>query len=176
MLQINEDALIIDQHAAHERLLYDKFCRQYFNKEIAVQYLLAPYLISVNALEFEFIQNNLDVLRQSGFNIEVFGERVFKLSALPVLLSDMDIDKFFADILCGAESGKQTSGDSLIRERFMKKACRAAVKAGDVLSKADIDEIVKRLFEGGELHCPHGRPIVLRYNKKEIDKLFKRVL
>jgi DNA mismatch repair protein MutL len=177
LLQLKEDVLIIDQHAAHERLLYDKYIGQYYNRELAVQYLLAPYLLSVNAPEFEYIQNNIEALRQSGFNIEVFGERVFKLSALPALLSDMDIDKFFADILKDSESGKQPGGaEELIKERFIKKACRAAVKAGYVLSNDEIDKIVKQLLSGGSLHCPHGRPIVLRYNKKEIDKLFKRVL
>lgn len=177
ILQIDNDILLIDQHAAHERLLYDKYCNQYLKNELAVQYLIVPYLLNVNALEYDFLYNNLESFSKSGFNAELFGDRVFKISSVPVILSDIDLNRFFADLFKDINTIKQDgSADDIIKERLMKRACRAAVKAGDKLDSAEIDYIIKRLFDNTVLLCPHGRPIVLKYNKQDIEKLFKRIV
>ncbi|MDD4003366.1 MAG: DNA mismatch repair endonuclease MutL, partial [Clostridia bacterium] len=177
ILQIDNDILLIDQHAAHERLLYDKYCNQYLKNDLAIQYLIVPYLLNVNALEYDFIYNNIDTFVKSGFNAELFGDRVFKISSVPVILSDIDLNRFFTDLLKDIDTIKQSdSANDIIKERLMKRACRAAVKAGDKLNNTEIDYIIKQLFDNTVLLCPHGRPILLKYSKHDIEKLFKRIV
>lgn len=172
-----DDILIIDQHAAHERILFDKFIKELRSGKKAVQDLLVPFILNVNPSEHEFICENIAILRDIGFEIEEFGYCVFKVSAVPVLLSDMDIDAFFADLL--KENGayrQQGKATDYIREEMIKKACRAAVKAGDVLSQMDLEYILRQLFTGKVLLCPHGRPIVAKYSRADLEKIFKRIV
>lgn len=172
-----DDILIVDQHAAHERILFDKFMEQLRCGKKAIQDLLVPFILNVNPSEHEFICENIALLGDIGFEIDEFGYCVFKVSAVPMLLCDIDISGFFADLL--KETGayrQQGKATDYIREELIKKACRAAVKAGDVLSQMDLEYILKQLFAGKVLLCPHGRPIVVKYNRADLEKIFKRIV
>lgn len=177
IVQAKDNILLIDQHAAHERILFDKFIDAYNNNNNAIQYLIVPYLLNVNTYEHIFLYNNIGLLKNIGFVIEIFGDNVFKISAVPMILSDLDLSKFFNDLLKDVNNYKQQNkATDYIKEEIIKKACRAAVKGGDKLEKSEINCLLKQLFNGKILLCPHGRPVVLKYSKNEIEKLFKRTV
>ena len=175
IVEMGEDVFFIDQHAAHERLLYEKLKKQYETTAIAQQPLLVPYILSVNSIESGILEDNLSAMQSIGFDICEFGNNSFKISAVPSVLSDINFDKFFAEFL--RETKFNGSTVDLIRESLMQKACKSAVKGGDDLSLPE----VKKLFENMSnekipLFCPHGRPIAVRITKTEIEKWFKRIV
>ena len=176
VLELKDNILFIDQHAGHERILYDKLCENYNKHLNAVQLLMIPFLLNVNSNEFDLIFNNLDILKDLGFNIEIFGDSVFKISSVPMLLSGINLNKFFIDVLGDLNNLRQRKTTEYIKEELMKKACHCAVKAGEKLEKFEIDCILTQLFDNKVLLCPHGRPIVIKYSKLDFEKLFKRVL
>jgi DNA mismatch repair protein MutL len=168
---------IIDQHAAHERLLYDKYKKQSDDNMILVQTMLTPYVINVNSSEYEFLEGALDFFKSSGFEITPFGNYSFSINAVPLLLSGLDINQFFMDFL---KNIKGFSGEKLsdaVKDCLMQKACKAAVKAGDILSKNEIEILLKQTNESKlPLKCPHGRPIIKDFSKTDVEKWFKRIV
>lgn len=168
--------LIIDQHAGHERQLYDKFTKQIKGNNLACQDLLFPYVFNTNLKETEFLENNLELFREYGIDISEFGENSFKISAVPVLLSEINLKDFFENILSDINEVQKKSVD-FFKEKIAKQACRSAIKAGDKLSDSEINFLLDSFKENGNvLLCPHGRPIVLQFSKTEIEKWFKRIV
>ena len=172
-----DEIFVIDQHAVHERILFDKFMEDWQPGKKLVQELLVPFIINVNYTEQRFIAENISALKDIGLDIEEFGGNAFKVSAVPMLLSDMDMNKFFADLLKDTDAFRQQiKANDFIKEELVKKACKAAVKAGDALKAMDLEYILEKLFAGKVLLCPHGRPIVARYSKSDLEKIFKRAV
>lgn len=175
-----ESAILIDQHAAHERIIYDKLQKFYGDKskKRALQPLLVPYILEVNYQEKSFIDENLQQFDDLGFEIEEFGGKAYKISAVPLLLGgNFDCKTFFNDIL--KQYGKEVKvKDSLkMNEYLMQRACKAAIKAGNDMSEAEICYLVDAVLENNtELFCPHGRPIAIKIDRKDVEKWFKRVL
>lgn len=177
LVEKDDKMLVIDQHAGHERLLFDKFNAELESKNIAVQPLMIPYILDINYTEASFISNNIDVLTSMGIDIEAFGDSSFKISTVPLLFDNLDLDKFFDEILTNLDGKLVLSRGDSIKDYIAKKACRSAVKANDKLSKDEISQLLKQLNEDGQvLLCPHGRPIVIEVSKKEIEKWFKRIV
>ncbi|MGN0748771.1 MAG: DNA mismatch repair endonuclease MutL [Christensenellales bacterium] len=171
-----DSLLIIDQHAGHERQLYDKFTKQIKGNNLACQDLLFPYVFNTNLKETEFLENNLELFREYGIDISEFGENSFKISAVPVLLSEINLKDFFENILSDINEVQKKSVD-FFKEKIAKQACRSAIKAGDKLSDSEINFLLDSFKENGNvLLCPHGRPIVLQFSKTEIEKWFKRIV
>ena len=173
-----DSAILIDQHAAHERVIYDKLQNYYSNKERALQPLLVPYILELNYLEKIFIEQNLQQFLDLGFEMEEFGDKSYKISAVPLLLGgNFDCKSFFDDIL--KQYGKEVKiKDSLkFNEYLMQRACKSAIKAGNDMSEQEICYLVDAVIENKtELFCPHGRPIAIKIERKDIEKWFKRVL
>lgn len=177
IVQSGEDAFIIDQHAAHERLLFDKYSKQVNEKSVASQMLLVPYTFSVNSLEKQFIDDNIDNLNNLGFEISEFGNLTYKISTIPNILSGMNINQFISDILSQLNVFKQLKGSDLVLSKLMQHSCKTAVKAGDKLSSNEIDCLIQEIDQTSmQLQCPHGRPVVVKLTKKEIEKWFKRIV
>ena len=175
---IEQDDLfyIIDQHAAHERQLFDKFSKEVEEGGLTLQSLLVPYVFSANLKETEFLENNLDVLNSSGIEITPFGENTFKVSAVPAMLSQMNLKEFFSSIL-EETTGVSRKTNEALKSKIARHACRSAVKAGNKLSEGEIDVLLKSFKENKNvLLCPHGRPIVVVFKKTEIEKWFKRIV
>lgn len=175
---IEQDDLfyIIDQHAAHERQLFDKFSKEIEEGGLTLQSLLVPYVFSANLKETEFLENNLDVLNSSGIEITPFGENTFKVSAVPSMLSQMNLKEFFSSIL-EETTGVSRKTNEALKSKIARHACRSAVKAGNKLSEGEIDVLLKSFKENKNvLLCPHGRPIVVVFKKTEIEKWFKRIV
>lgn len=171
-----DEVYLIDQHAAHERLIYDRLKAQMQSRSIIRQPLLLPYVLDVNAFESVFLSDQLDVIRDIGFDIDPFGNNCFKVSAVPVDLMDIDLKEFFDDILNDISGLKSIKLDSLLKDKLAMKACKAAIKGGMTLTKEETDALFAMMDGDLGLKCPHGRPVVVKLTKYEIEKMFKRIV
>ncbi len=177
LLEQSENLLLIDQHAGHERLLYDKFKKEFEEKTLLTQSLLVPYVLNVNYQEWAFIHDNLASLQNLGFDIEGFGNNSFKINSVPLLLKNINIAEFFNNILHDLNSNLIIKKTDLMEEYLAKSACRSAVKANDNLSYNEVEILLNNLSNKDQvLLCPHGRPIVLKITNTEIEKWFKRLV
>ncbi len=171
-----KDLYFADQHAAHERILFDKLNLAVKNTQIDKQTLLLPYVINTNSLEYEFLLSKLDLLNLLGIEISEFGRNAFKVSAIPTFLVDINLKAFFDDILSDISELKTFTVNELLLEKLAKKACKSAIKSGDKLSQSEINILLEKLKENIGLKCPHGRPVAIKITKTEIDKWFKRIV
>lgn len=177
LIEKDDSLYLIDQHAGHERVLYDKFKAQLLSSEIAVQPLLIPYLLNVNAQEYQYIMQNLDTLSKMGWELEEFGNNAFKVNTVPVLLKDISFTTFFNEVLANLNNKLTLNNATVLEDYIAKSACKAAVKANDILSDIEIKILLTKLStENQVLLCPHGRPIILRITQKDIEKWFKRIV
>ena len=169
--------ILIDQHAGHERLLYDKFVNELNNKEVAIQNLLLPYILETNHSESQFLTLNLDILTKMGFEIEDFGDDSFKVNTVPLLLENINIKLFFDNLLSDIDNNMIINKENTIKEYIAKKACKSAIKANDPLSINEIQILLNQIeVNKTMLLCPHGRPIAIEVSKSEIEKWFKRIV
>lgn len=176
ILEDGVNVYFADQHAAHERLLFDKFKKQIDNNTIDTQPLLIPYILDCNHNEYAFLSEKREILNEMGIEIDDFGGTSFKISSVPVCISEIDIGSFFKEILSDLNELKAISLQGLLKDRIAKKACKAAIKSGDILREQEISTLVDALNENIALKCPHGRPVVIQLTRTEIDKWFKRIL
>ena len=175
VIESGENTYLIDQHAGHERLLYDKFMEQFETNKIVNQPLLVPYIFNVNEIEDELIENNMDMFKYFGCDIENFGRLTYKISSVPNLLNDINLQNFVDEILSNLT--KVSANNELIKNKFAQMACKSAVKGGQNLSKEEIEILLTQIFsKKTTLLCPHGRPICVKLTKYEIEKMFKRIV
>jgi len=168
---------IIDQHAAHERLLFDKFTAEYERSIISSQPLLIPHILDVNPQESAFLQDNITELKKLGFDIEPFGESSYKVNSVPNTLKNINIQAFFNDVLSSVNNRFVMKKTDIMHDYLAKSACRAAVKANDILFDEEIKVLLTNISGKDQvLLCPHGRPIILKVTKTDIEKWFKRLV
>ncbi len=168
---------IIDQHAAHERLLFDKFTAEYEKSVISSQPLLIPHILDVNPQESAFLQDNVFELKRLGFDIEPFGESSYKVNSVPNTLKNINIQAFFNDVLSSVNNRFVMKKTDIMHDYLAKSACRAAVKANDILFDEEIKVLLTNISGKDQvLLCPHGRPIILKVTKTDIEKWFKRLV
>ncbi|MBE5749031.1 MAG: hypothetical protein E7344_05345, partial [Clostridiales bacterium] len=174
IVQKEDNLYFIDQHAAHEALLYKKFKENYEQDKNVKQQLLLPYVFNVKHDESDFICENIQKIRDCGFEIEEFGTNSFKISEVPLMFANINFDKFINSFLHDLDA---TEIDvSYISEKLARAACRSAIKAGDKMTEDDMNHLKKLLDDTDTLRCPHGRPVVVKISKYEIEKWFKRVI
>ncbi len=177
ILESGDKCYFIDEHAAHERIMYDRLCKQYEKGELQTQPLLVPYTFSPNYKENENLEANIEALRDLGFVIEEYGRLTYMISEVPLALTNINLKEFISYVLSGETSLKTLKSKDIVKEKLMQHACKSAIKGGDKLSKEDINLLIKELIStNAVLQCPHGRPIVVSYTRKELDKWFKRIL
>lgn len=169
-------AYFIDQHAAHERILYDRLREKWEKRAALSQPMLAPFLITVNGQEFAFLEKNFPILREIGFEVEAFGDDAVKVSAVPVDLTDIDLNAFFADVLSSMESLRAIRLADILKDKLATAACKAAVKGGEFLTEQEARTLIREMDGDLGLKCPHGRPAVVKMKKSELEKLFKRIV
>ena len=174
VVELDESVFFIDQHASHERTLYDKLKKEIDSKNVAKQDLLVPYTFSVGPIEEELIDKNLATIRSLGFDIVEKGKCKYEFTAVPMVLAGISLKDFVDSILVEGKMVSEKSSE-IIKDRLAQSACKHAVKGGDVLTKAQIYYIIEEMKKG-VLLCPHGRPIVLELTKKDIEKMFKRIV
>ena len=168
--------LFMDQHAGHEKILFDKFKSELENKEVAVQPLLIPHILDLNYTESAFIEQNIQVFKELGFDMEEFGNNSYKVTTVPVLFDDVDIADFFERMLGDLDNKLVLNKSDTIREYLAKIACKSAIKGNHTLKSDEIKLLVNEIVDGHVLLCPHGRPIFVEVSQKEIEKWFKRIV
>ena len=165
---------MIDQHASHERTLYDKYLESVKKNEVIKQNLLVSKVLNLNSLEFDFIKRNYDCLEDIGFDLEFLGNNSIKITAIPYMLEIAKIDEFFDYFMSNLQDYTE-KGKDFFKTDLMQHSCKMAVKSGQILSLNEIEKLIDEL-DKHILLCPHGRPIVVKIDKKQIEKWFKRVL
>jgi DnaD/phage-associated family protein len=172
----NDEIYFIDQHAAHERLIYDKLRVQMDERKVAQQPMLLPYELNLNAFEATFIKERMQDILSMGFDIQEDGETSFKVYAIPVDLQKIDLAAFFNDILGDISGYRAIKLADLLKDKLATAACKAAVKGGMDLTQSEIDKLFSMMDGDMGLKCPHGRPVVVKMTKTQIEKMFKRIV
>ncbi|MGN0789487.1 MAG: DNA mismatch repair endonuclease MutL, partial [Christensenellales bacterium] len=176
VLEYQNFAYIIDQHACHERYLYDKLKEKIDDGDVSKQPLLVPYILECNPSQFDYVQAISQNLAQIGFEIEEFGGLSYKVYAVPAILYDIDLDDFFADIVSERKVLENAKQSELIKDKLAMTACKAAIKAGDKLSNEQIKTLIANMKNGVPIQCPHGRPALIKLSRTDLDKMFKRIV
>ena len=175
VFQYGSDLYLIDQHAAHERLLYDSLCEKTKLGMPDTQALLLPYVFKTSREDFGKIYSRFRYFRELGIEIDNVGDDTFKVSAVPCELCGINLKEFFDDLLY--DDGFKTDEIPLtLKEKLMQTACKHAIKGGDALDKSEVDALMSKLKGNFGLRCPHGRPIAVKITKTEIEKWFKRIV
>ena len=172
ILEIDDKVILVDQHAAHERILFDKFMAQQTGN---MQPVLFPYVFTVKEDEASFIDENIDNIYAAGIQIEPFGQNTYRIVAVSTLLADTEM-KNFVQFLLGSIEDYKVDDRTLKVEKIAQKACKAAVKAGYSLNEYEIKYILQEVYNNKILQCPHGRPITVVLSKTQIEKMFKRIV
>ena len=172
ILEIDDKVIFVDQHAAHERILFDKFMAQQTGD---MQPVLFPYVFTVKDDEAIFINENIDNIFAAGIQIEPFGHNTYRIVAVSTLLADTEMNDF-VQFLLGSIDDYKLDDRTLIVEKIAQKACKAAVKAGYRLNEYEIKYILEEVYNNKILQCPHGRPITVVLSKTQIEKMFKRIV
>ncbi len=174
--EVADTVYIIDQHAAHERLIYDRLREKLAKRDIARQALLVPYIFTANPAEARFLEEKQPLLRTMGFGIAPFGFESFRIDEVPVDLQDINIKEFFDDILAEVDGLKEIKIEDVLKDKIAMTACKHAIKGGMQLTEGEIDALFKLLDGNMGLKCPHGRPVCVTLKKKDIEKMFKRIV
>ncbi len=174
LLECEDAFMLIDQHAAHERLRYDELVKA-VDAGRASQRLLTPEIVRVTAHEMALVEDNLDALTAAGYDISPIGERDLQIRAVPHILGRADLRPRFMETIAALS----TLGSAALearRDEILQKACKGAVKAGDRLTDSEIDALLAKMeASGAPPTCPHGRPIVKTFSRREIERMFKRI-
>jgi DNA mismatch repair protein MutL len=176
LYEFGDDVYMIDQHAAHERLLYDKLRQKMATRKIARQGMLVPFIIDVNANENAFLESNLPLIRSMGFDIEQFGINSYRINEVPLDLQDIDLQKFFDDLLADINELNSIKLEDMLKDKIATTACKHAVKGGMELTEEERTKLFEMLDGNMGLKCPHGRPICVKLTKTQIEKMFKRIV
>lgn len=171
-----EGLLVIDQHAAHERLLYERFHRHYFSNSIAKQQLMFPETIELTIQQGQLVEKHQETIEKLGFSLRDFGGNTFVVTAVPAIAAKASPRELFLDLLSQL-GGERSSGDHtrIIETIIADMACKAAVKAGTELGLREIDSLLNEMARADLFsHCPHGRPVVKFFPKEDIKKWFYR--
>lgn len=176
ILELDEDIYILDQHAAHERVLYEKVKENFYRaggKE--AQMLLLPDVLELSKRDMHIVKDHMDLFEQAGFTLEEFGENTIKITGVPVICFEMNTKDLFMDILDGIDITNRTNKQDIEEKFIATVACKAAVKANMVLDEREIRGLLDELLLlDNPFTCPHGRPTAIRITKTEIEKKFGR--
>ena len=172
----NEDVFIIDQHAAHERLIFDRLKEDMKHRTVIRQPMLVPFELKLNAFESDFIRERMNDIIEMGFDIQEDTATSFKISAVPVDLQTIDLTKFFNEILSDVGGYRAIKLVDILKDKLASAACKAAVKGGMDLTLREIDELFRMMDGDMGLKCPHGRPVVVKMTRTQLEKMFKRIV
>ncbi|MGY0393829.1 DNA mismatch repair endonuclease MutL [Fusobacterium sp. SYSU M8A802] len=162
---------IYDQHIVHERILYEKLKKQYYGTEVSMQQLLVPVRVLVDPREKEIIFENSENFLKAGFEIDRFSDNEILIRAIPIIDLRDSIENIFRNILKNIKENRNLD----IRESILiSMSCRGAIKANEKLEISEMEKIIRELHEIGEYTCPHGRPIIIKITRDDLEKLFKR--
>lgn len=174
LVEKENNLYMIDQHAAHERALYDKFSVSVENENVLKQGLITPYHLKLNSLEYDFFKRNFDVLASVGFDAVDKGDNQIEITAIPYVLPIEKLGEYIDYFISNLQDYSSKASD-YFKSDLMQHACKMAVKSGQVLSLNEIETLINEM-EKHVLLCPHGRPILIKITKSQIEKWFKRIV
>ena len=176
ILEMNNEMYILDQHAAHERIMYEKVKKNYYsNKNKDSQMLLLPDVITLTHKEMDIAKENMDMFEQAGFSLEEFGENTIKLTGVPTVCIDLDTKELFLETLDEINQVARTAKQEKEEKFIATVACKAAVKANMALTNQEVEALMDKLLElPNPFTCPHGRPTVIKMTKYDIERKFAR--
>ena len=177
LVQFEDNFYIIDQHAAHEKVYYERLVKQFREHSINSQYLNPPMIVSLSMQEEEILKSNQEYFRQFGFEIEHFGGREYCISAVPSNLYGFTEEELFLEMLDRLEADNSKDALDVVASRIATMACKAAVKGNHAMSDQEAEKLIDELLTlENPYHCPHGRPTIIAMTKTELEKKFKRIV
>lgn len=177
LAQFGDNFYIIDQHAAHEKVYYERFVKSFREKQITSQYLTPPLIVTLNLQEEGLLQANEEYFRQFGFEIEEFGGKEYRISAVPAELYGLSEEGLFLEMLDQLGGGEEKDALDVFASRLATMACKAAVKGNHSMSAREAETLIDELLTlDNPYHCPHGRPTIISMTKTELEKKFKRIV
>ena len=177
MFQYQDKLCILDQHAAHEKVKYERFMKRYREKEMLSQVLFPPVIVSLTGQEEVILRECREIFERMGFEIEEFGGNEYALRSVPVDLYGCGERELFLSVLDELEAGVSRQNPRLVEEKIATMSCKAAVKGNNRLSREEADELIEELLTlDNPYNCPHGRPTIITISKYEMEKKFKRIV
>lgn len=177
LVQYQDKLFMIDQHAAHEKVLYERTVKELENKEYTSQMMNPPLIVTLDLRQENLLQENKAEFQKLGFEIEPFGGREYAVSAVPGNLFGLISRDVFLEMLDGLSEELKPGAQTMILEKIASMSCKAAVKGNHRLSEAEARSLIDQLLElDNPYHCPHGRPTIVAMTKSEIERKFKRIL
>ena len=176
IIEMDKELYIIDQHAAHERIMYEKIKENYYSdSEKDSQLMLLPDIINLTHRDMEIAKDNMEIFRKAGFVLEEFGENTIKLTGVPNICIDLDTRELFLETLDEINTVARTAKQEVEEKFIATVACKAAVKANMALTTAEVENLMKQLLIlPNPFTCPHGRPTAIKMTKTDIEKKFSR--
>ena len=174
--EFNEELYLIDQHAAHEKILFEKYSEEIKNHDVVAQVLITPSVLEISNEEYILYEENSDLFKTLGFNIEVFGQNTLCIREVPLILGKPDVKNFFMRVIENLRSLGSGNTIEIKYNSIARMACRAAVMANDNLSDMEMKSLINELkYLEDPFTCPHGRPTVIKISLNELEKRFKRI-
>ncbi len=175
VLEKNESMYLLDQHAAHEKILYEEYMKKFKKHKIDMQMLLDPIILELSNVDMLKVENNIDLFLNFGFEVELFGNNHIMVRGVPTIFGTPESEKFILQIIDNIDD--LTSSYDLKGDKFASMACRAAIKANDKIHTMEMKKLLSQMETcENPFTCPHGRPTLVEITKKEIEKMFKRIM
>lgn len=177
LAEIDDKLYIVDQHAAHEKINFERLIRELSNDEIISQQLLMPTILELNSMELSIIKKHLDVFINLGFDIEAFGDDAYIVRAVPTSFYRMDIKELFKELLDHLDDTLHVKNIEVIKDKIADVACKASIKGGWSINNYEAKKLIEELLSSdAPFNCPHGRPTMITMSRYELEKKFKRIV
>ncbi|MBC5626715.1 DNA mismatch repair endonuclease MutL [Clostridium sp. NSJ-49] len=177
LAEYGTDLYIVDQHAAHEKILFEKYFKDIEEGTIIVQQLLVPIILDLSLEDYAYFEENNKVFSEAGFVIDHFGGETISIKEVPYFLGKLDAKKLFMEILDNLKALGSGKTSEVKLNKIASMACRSAVKANDYLNHEEMDKLIEDLrYINDPFHCPHGRPIIIKFTEYELNKKFRRII
>ena len=175
LVEYEDQLLLVDQHAVHERLLFDKLMSEHSEKAQVGQEMLVPVVLGVTNAEQRLLEDNREALESIGLVVEAFGEKDVAVRTIPVILGEAQTKDFIRDVINDLQTGKDPTFEKK-RTQLLQTACKHAVKGGEMLTEEELRSLLDTMIEQKVTPtCPHGRPLVVSISHRELDRKFKRI-
>ena len=177
LAQVGDNFYIIDQHAPHEKVYYERLVKSFREKTVDSQYLNPPLIVTLNLQEENILKENQKYFSQFGFEIEEFGGKEYRISAVPATLYGFSEEALFLEMLDQLSGSREKDALDIFASRLATMACKAAVKGNHAMSAKEAEKLIDELLTlDNPYHCPHGRPTIISMTRTELEKKFKRIV
>ena len=168
---------MIDQHAAHEKILFEKYLKEIESGNIIIQPLMIPSVIDLSIDDYSYFEENKEVFGAAGFLLEEFGGTSLSLKEVPYFLGKLNPKNLFLEILDNLKNLGNGKTTEVKHNSIASKACKAAIKGNDKLEMNEMIKLIEDLrYIDDPFHCPHGRPVIIKFTSTDIDKKFRRII